>query len=61
MIEIEQSAEALTVYWVTRVESTGDAGRPKAMEVWYRFPKFIIGFLAASVVFSPDPSGGGPP
>ena len=42
----------VAVYWVTRVESTGDAGRPKAMEVWYRFPKFIIGFVAASVVFS---------
>jgi uncharacterized membrane protein YadS len=22
------------------------------MEIWYRFPKFIIGFVAASIVFS---------
>ncbi len=25
---------------------------PNAWEIWYRFPKFVIGFLAASVVFT---------
>jgi uncharacterized membrane protein YadS len=29
-----------------------DAERPRAIEIWYRFPKFIIGFVLASVIFS---------
>ena len=48
-------AFAIAVFWVTQIES-GDrsthAGPPNAMEVWYRFPKFILGFVAASLVFS---------
>lgn len=46
-------AFAVAVYWVTVVErgSVG-AARPDLLEVWRRFPKFVIGFLAASVVFS---------
>ena len=42
----------IAVYWVTTVEAGGDRKRPKAMEIWYRFPKFIIGFVAASLFFS---------
>ncbi len=42
----------VAVYWVTRVEATGARRTPNAMEIWYRFPKFIIGFVAASLVFS---------
>ena len=41
----------VAVYWVTRVEATGER-RPEAMQIWYRLPKFIIGFVAASLVFS---------
>ncbi len=41
----------VAVFWVTRVEATGER-KPQAMEIWYRLPKFIIGFVAASVVFS---------
>lgn len=26
--------------------------RPAAIEIWYRFPKFIVGFVAASLLFS---------
>ena len=26
--------------------------KPSATEIWYRFPKFVIGFVAASIVFS---------
>ncbi len=37
--------------WVTRVEA-GPAERPRAAEVWHRLPKFIVGFLVASAVFS---------
>ncbi len=42
----------IAVYWVTRVEAQDDRATPSAMEVWYRFPKFILGFVAASLVFS---------
>ena len=41
----------VAVFWVTRVEASGER-KPEAMEIWYRLPKFIIGFVAASVVFS---------
>ncbi|MBW1774969.1 MAG: putative sulfate exporter family transporter [Deltaproteobacteria bacterium] len=29
-----------------------DAEKPSVMEVWYRFPKFVIGFMVASLVIS---------
>ena len=41
----------VAVFWVTRVEAT-DERKPDAMEIWRRLPKFIIGFVAASLVFS---------
>jgi uncharacterized membrane protein YadS len=45
-------AFCVAVAWVTKVERDRDAPRPRAMEIWYRFPKFIVGFVAASVAFS---------
>ena len=52
-------AFAVAVYWVTWVErreggsdSQEDEAKPAAIEIWRRFPKFILGFVAASVVFS---------
>jgi uncharacterized integral membrane protein (TIGR00698 family) len=45
-------AFVIAVVWVTKVERDPDAPRPSVMEIWYRFPKFIVGFLAASLVFS---------
>ena len=45
-------AFCIAVYWVTRVEPESGAAHPRAMEIWYRFPKFIVGFVAASLVFS---------
>lgn len=42
----------VAVYWVTRVERDTNAPRPTAMEIWYRFPKFVLGFIVASIVFS---------
>lgn len=45
-------AFAVAVYWVTYEERKPDAPRPSLWEIWYRFPKFILGFVAASVVFS---------
>ena len=41
----------VAVFWVTRVEASGGR-RPEAMEIWRRLPKFVIGFVAASLTFS---------
>jgi uncharacterized membrane protein YadS len=45
-------AFGVAVYWVTRVEKDPDAPRPSLWEIWYRFPKFILGFIGASFIFS---------
>ena len=44
-------AFGVAVYWATKVEKTGEA-KVGAGEIWRRFPKFILGFLGASVLFS---------
>ena len=41
----------IALYWVTRVEPT-EGRRPGAVEIWNRFPKFVLGFIAASCVVS---------
>jgi uncharacterized membrane protein YadS len=49
-------AFAIAAYWCTKVEcapggvdlSLGSAAR----EIWSRFPKFVLGFIGASIVFS---------
>ncbi|MEX0714947.1 MAG: putative sulfate exporter family transporter [Planctomycetaceae bacterium] len=48
-------AFAVAVYWVTKVdpiENGETTARPRASEIWRRFPKFVLGFVAASLVFS---------
>ena len=45
-------AFGVAVYWVTRVERAAGDARPSWLEIWHRFPKFILGFVAASIVFS---------
>ncbi len=45
-------AFVVAVYWVTRIDRKPDGPEPSAMEIWYRFPKFILGFVAASILFS---------
>ena len=42
----------VAVYWVTRVERDDDNAQPAVMQIWTRFPKFILGFLGASLLFS---------
>lgn len=42
----------VALYWVAKVDRDPDQPKPSAMEIWYRFPKFILGFAAASVLFS---------
>ena len=43
-------AVALTAWFAFKVERTADAARPGVGELWRRFPKFVLGFVAASVI-----------
>ena len=45
-------AIALTAYFALQVERSAidDSARPSAAQLWERFPKFVLGFLAASVI-----------
>jgi uncharacterized integral membrane protein (TIGR00698 family) len=45
-------AFAVATIWVTRVERKPGTQKPSPWEIWFRMPKFIIGFLIASIVFS---------
>ena len=42
----------LAIWAAFSLEKKPDASRPRAIEIWYRFPKFILGFVIASVAFS---------
>ncbi|BBG03477.1 MULTISPECIES: YeiH family protein [Pseudonocardia] len=42
-------AVALTAYFALKVERTASA-RPGIRDFWERFPKFVLGFLAASII-----------
>ena len=44
-------AFGIAVYWATRIEPSS-SDQPRLMEIWTRFPKFVLGFIAASVVVS---------
>ena len=44
-------AFGVAVYWVSRVDGV-PGEKVSKMEIWYRFPKFVLGFIAASIVFS---------
>lgn len=47
------AAFILSVIWTFRKSAAVPGGqRPSLMEIWYRFPKFVLGFIIASVVFS---------
>ena len=44
-------AFCVAAYWCVKVDR--DAGRAVgAMEIWYRFPKFVLGFIGLSIAFS---------
>jgi len=45
------AAFALSVWWTIR-EGADTGVRPSARIIWDRFPKFVLGFLLASVLFS---------
>lgn len=44
-------AFGVAVYWCARVDCAPGQQVSKT-EIWYRFPKFVLGFIAASIVFS---------
>jgi uncharacterized integral membrane protein (TIGR00698 family) len=44
-------AFGVAVYWTAKVDKTADS-EVTAAEIWIRFPKFVLGFLGASLVFS---------
>ena len=44
-------AFVVAVFWCLRIERKDDT-RPSLLEVWYRFPKFVVGFIVASIVVS---------
>ena len=44
-------AFCVAAYWTMRVER-GEGRTVGAMEIWYRFPKFVLGFIGVSIAFS---------
>jgi uncharacterized membrane protein YadS len=42
----------VALYFTTRVEASETGQKVGLMEIWYRFPKFVLGFIVASIVFS---------
>jgi uncharacterized membrane protein YadS len=45
-------AFVIAVIWVMRIERDHTADRPSVLDIWYRFPKFILGFIVLSLVSS---------
>jgi uncharacterized integral membrane protein (TIGR00698 family) len=45
------TAFCVAVYWCAKVECA-EGQRVSWWEIWYRFPKFVIGFIFASIFFS---------
>ncbi len=50
-VMIGVTAFCVALYWTMRVER-GAGTQVGAGEIWHRFPKFVLGFLAASILFS---------
>jgi uncharacterized integral membrane protein (TIGR00698 family) len=48
------AAFAISIYWSYKGRSTetGEKVKPNASVIWERFPKFVIGFIAVSLLFS---------
>jgi len=42
----------VAIYWNLKVEKNPNGEKPKIREIWTRFPKFLIGFIMASIIFS---------
>lgn len=48
------AAFVISIYWTYKGKhtETGEKIKPNARLIWERFPKFVIGFIAASILFS---------
>jgi uncharacterized integral membrane protein (TIGR00698 family) len=46
------AAFVISIYWSYRRKGEEVAEKPSVRVIWDRFPKFVVGFLAASVLFS---------
>jgi uncharacterized membrane protein YadS len=46
------AAFLLTIWWTLRERPASGQGRPDVRVIWRRFPKFVLGFVAASLIFS---------
>jgi len=44
-------AFCVAIYWCAKVECE-PGQRVSPMEIWHRFPKFVLGFIGASIIFS---------
>ena len=44
------AAFAISLWWALRGDRTEE--RPTAAVIWHRFPKFVLGFIGASLLFS---------
>ncbi len=52
-VMIGVTAFCVALYWCMKVEQNGEQRRSVgAGEIWHRFPKFVLGFLAVSILFS---------
>lgn len=45
-------AFCVAIYFATKVEKDAQAPQIGIWEIWHRFPKFILGFVGASILFS---------
>lgn len=45
-------AFGVAIYFATKVEKNAQAPQIGIGEIWHRFPKFILGFMGASILFS---------
>ena len=45
-------AFVVAVIWVLKIERDPKAPKPSVLDIWYRFPKFILGFILLSLVSS---------
>lgn len=47
------AAFAISIYWTyTKTENKVSVEKPTLRMIWERFPKFVLGFIAASLLFS---------
>ena len=47
----------LAIVATTRWERTGVSDKPELAQIWWRFPKFVIGFIVASLIVTAVTSG----